>query len=132
MSMMIKHDQGMRFAAQSGHYTTVIGKAEGDDDNKNSMSPGQLFIAAIGACIGVDVVRFCDRHGLPYERMTVELNDENEDSPPCVASVNATVTLPAPVPEKYRGATLRAAQQCYVTQSIEHNMAINVSLSAGV
>ena len=56
MSVMIKHDRGMRFAAQPGDCTTEIGKAEGDDDNNESMSPGQLSIAAIGACIDVYVV----------------------------------------------------------------------------
>lgn len=129
MSIMIKHDKGTRFIAQSGDYEVVIGTAEGDNHDKNSMSPGSLFIAALGGCIGAYVVRFCERHGLAYEGMTVQLDYETEDSPPRVASVNAAVTLPAPVPNKYRVAVLRVADQCWVTQSIEHNMAIDVSLT---
>ena len=131
MDILVKHDKDMRFVAQCGNYTVVTGSAEGDDEQNNGMWPGQLFIAALGACIAGYVARFCQRHDISYEGMSVELDYESSDSPSRVVEVYARLSLPAPVPDKYQQALLRVAEQCYITQSIEHNMDINVSLSDG-
>jgi ribosomal protein S12 methylthiotransferase accessory factor len=93
------------------------------------MWPGQLFIAALGACIAGYVLTFCKRHDLPYEGMSVELDYERAESPSRVKAVNASLHLPAPVPDRYRRAIVRAADQCYVTQSIERKMEVRVLLS---
>ena len=133
MNITVRHDQYMRFIAQCGNYTVITGEADGDDvDQKNGMWPGQLFIAALGACIGGYVATFCHRHDIDYEGMSVELDYQNSDSPSRVVAVNAVITLPEPVPEKYRQGIMRVAQQCYITQSIEHKMQVNVSLSSSV
>ncbi len=118
----------MRFTARCGNYTVVTGSADDDDEQANGMWPGQLFIAALGACIGGYVATFCKRHDLPYEGMSVELDYERAESPSRVKAVNVLLRLPAPVPERYRRATVKAADQCYVTQSIEHNMEVSVLL----
>jgi putative redox protein len=129
MEILVKHDKGKRFIARCGNYTVVTGIAEGDDEEQNGMWPGQLFIAALGACIAGYVTHFCERHDMPYEGMSVELDYENSDSPSRVVAVHARLNLPVPVPEKFRQALLRVAEQCYITQSIEHRMRVNVSLA---
>ncbi len=131
MDMTIKHDKGMRFAVRSGNCELIIGKAGPDSDAEDSMSPGELFIAAIGCCVTAYVIRFCDRHDLPSEGTTVGVEYESGDSPPRFSSVDVTVNLPSHVPDKYRAPIVRAAEQCYVTQSIEHNMDIKVFLNDG-
>jgi putative redox protein len=128
MDIIVRHDRGMRFTAQCEDYTVVTGKADGDDEQNDGMWPGQLFIASLGACIAGYVVTFCQRHDLPYQGMSLELAYESTGSPSRVTAVNAAINLPASVPDRYRRAVIRAAEQCYVTQSIEHNMQVNVLL----
>ena len=129
MTIVVRHDKDMRFIAQCGKYTVITGRAEEDDEKENGMWPGQLFIAALGACVAGYVANFCKRHNIAYEEMSVELDYESSDSPPRVVEVSATLKLPASVPDKYREAIVRVAEQCYITQSIAHKMIVNVFLS---
>ena len=129
MSIVVRHDKGLRFIAQCDGHSVVTGVVEGDHEQNNGMWPGQLFIAALGACIGGYVARFCERHELPYAGMSVVVDYENADSPSRVGAVRAAVELPAPVSSRHRQAILRVAAQCYITQSIDHKMQIEVSLS---
>jgi putative redox protein len=129
MRITVKHDKGMRFIARCGNHVVVTGAAEDDDEQTNGMWPGQLFIAALGACIGGYVATFCKRHNLPYEGMRLELDYESSDSPSRVTAVKAVLDLPAPVPHRYERALIRAAEQCYITQSIEHRMEVRVLLA---
>ena len=130
MKIMVEHDRDMRFMAKCGRYVVATGKAE-DDKHNNGMWPGQLFIAALGACIAGYVVAFCKRHNLAHEGMTVELDYESADSPSRATVANAVVNLPALVAAKYRRALIRTADQCYITQSIEHRMQVGVLLRDG-
>lgn len=129
MDILVKHDKDLRFIAQCGNYTVVTGEMEGDDEQNNGMWPGQLFIAALGACIAGYVARFCQRHDISYQGMSVALDYESDDSPSRVVAVTARLNLPGSVPDKYQQAVLRVAEQCYITQSIEHKMQVNVSLA---
>ncbi len=129
MEIVLKHDKGRRFIAQADGHRVVIGYAKDDPPEKNSMSAGQLFVAALGACVGSYVVGFCERHDIPHEGMTIQLDYESAESPSRVAFVNVTINLPQPVPEKYRAAILRVADQCYVTQSIQHQTPVKVHLA---
>ncbi len=128
MSIAIKHDKGKRFIARCGKYTVAMGKAGPDDEENDGMWPGQLFIAALGTCIAGYVQSFCERHKVPFEGLSVELDYESADSPSRATAVNVTLRLPGPVPEKYSEAILRVADQCYITQSIAHKMETKVRL----
>jgi len=129
VDILVEHDKDMRFTARCGKYTIVTGQVQDDDEQNNGMWPGQLFIAALGACIAGYVARFCQRHDIPYEGMSVELDYDSDDSPSRVVVVHVRLNFPGPVPEKYQQAVLRVAKQCYITQSIEHRMEVNVSLA---
>ena len=113
MCILIEHDKGTRFVARYHQHQVIIGQANGDDP-EDSMSPGRLFLATLGACAGLYAVRFCQRHDIPYQGLTIRVDDQSAESPPRVAAAQISLTFPQPIPDKYRGAVLRAADQCYV------------------
>lgn len=129
MGILVRHDGGMRFRATCNGFTVTAGKGREGDAGQDGMYPGQLFIASLGMCIGAYVVGFCQRHNIQYQGMVVELDYQTADSPSRVKAVRAAIKLPGKVPEKYRKAIVRVADQCYVTQSIQHGMEIKVYLS---
>lgn len=127
MNLTIKYDGGTRFLATDGEFTVTAGV--GRDSEKDNMSPGKLFIASLGMCIRTYVVKFCKRHEIPYEEIEIKLDYMNASSPTRVNKVNIELSLPEEVPEKYKSALLRVADQCYVKQSIEPKLGIKFSLS---
>ena len=129
MVIVARHDTGRRFMATAGEYTIFAGKAE-DNPERNGMWPGSLFIAALGMCIVGDIVPFCQRHDIPTEDLTVELDVTAAQNPARVDNVAVTIRLPQEVAPAQQQAIVRAAAQCYIHQSIVNNMGITISVSA--
>lgn len=100
MNLTIKYDGGTRFLATDGEFTVTTGV--GRDSERDSMSPGKLFMASLGMCVGTCVVKFCKRHEIPYEEMEIKLDYMNANSPTRVKKVNVELNLPEEVPEKYK------------------------------
>ena len=126
----VRHDQGKRYVATLDDYSVFAGEAE-ENPERNGMRPGQLFIAALGMCTLGDILPFCERHDIPAESITVELDVERTSDPPRAKSVNVTIKVAQKVPKAQQQAILRAAKQCYVRQSIAHGVGVNVSISSG-
>ena len=126
----VRHDQGKRYVATAGEYSVFAGKAE-ENPESNGMGPGQLFIAALGMCTLGDILPFCERHDIPPRSITVELDVERASDPSRAKSVNVTIKVGQKVPKAHQQAILRAAEQCYVRQSIAHGVDVKVSISSG-
>ena len=126
----VKHDQEKRYVATAGEYSVFAGKAE-ENPERNGMGPGQLFIAALGMCTLGDILPFCERHDIPPENITVELDVERASDPARAESVSVTIKVAQNLPKTHQQAILRASQQCYVRQSIAHGMDVKVSISSG-
>ena len=82
-------------------------------------TPFVLFLASIGACAAFYVQSFCRQRGIPVDDIRVQQQSEAGPSGR-VERVHLTVELPADFPERYRGAVIRAAEQCTVKKHLEH------------
>lgn len=128
MDMLVSHMGGMRFQAETNGHVVITGENEDDTDGPRGMWPGELFVAALGMCIGGYVVGFCNNHGLAYEGITVELARVHAQSPSRITNVEVRIRLPELPSEREQKAIIRAADLCYVTQSINNGMTVKVSL----
>ncbi len=126
----VKHDEGGRYMATLGDYSVFAGQAE-DNPERNNMRPGQLFVAALGMCTLGDILPFCERHDIPPESITVELEVERSGKPARAKSVSVMIKVSQELPKTYEQAILRAAEQCYVRQSITHGVEVKPSISSG-
>ncbi|MFO7946077.1 MAG: OsmC family protein [Armatimonadota bacterium] len=127
MAIVARHDTGKRYTATVGDYTIFAGKAH-ENPERNAMWPGQLFIAALGMCMVGDIVPFCERHDIPTEDVTLELDVTNAEDPSRAESVAVTIHLPGEVSRSEQKAIIRAAKQCYIRQSIINEMEIDISV----
>jgi len=129
-TFQIKYDSGDRFFTTVNEYTVVTGKGDPDKGGENGMTPGQLFAASIGACIGVTLLAYCKNHDLPYEGMTIEMERENTDDGKRVKGVKINVQMPSQLSDRDRQVLNRVAHRCYVGQSIDHGVEIDVSIAS--
>ncbi len=129
MMIVARHDTDRRFMATVGEHTIFAGEAE-DNLERNSMWPGSLFISALGMCIIGDIVPFCQRHDISTKDLSVELDVTTVQDPGRVDNVGVTIRLPQEVAQAEQRAIVRAAEQCYIRQSIINHMGITISVSA--
>jgi putative redox protein len=126
----VKHEGGTRFTATTGDYTVVTGKGD-PDTGQDGMTPGQLFVAALGMCIGVTLRAYCENHDIPYKGMSIEIERENSEDGRRLKLVKTKVDMPARLSDKDLQVLNRVAHRCYVGQSISSgaDMEIDVSIS---
>jgi ribosomal protein S12 methylthiotransferase accessory factor len=81
-------------------------------------APFDLFLASIGTCAGFYALRFCQERSLPTAGLGLEMSTELDPETRKISTVRLDLRLPDGFPEKYRGAILRAVDQCAVKRHI--------------
>jgi ribosomal protein S12 methylthiotransferase accessory factor len=84
----------------------------------SAMSPFDLFLASIAACMGFYALRFCQKRSLPTGVVRLTLEPIRDEQARRVSLVRITLELPAGFPEKYRSAIERAVDHCSVKKHI--------------
>ena len=137
MEVLVKYENGHRFAATCKGHTVTTGVGEDGDKDRDGMWPAQLFEASIGMCIGGYIAQFCEAQGIPYQDMTIELSRRVEaipskapsgTSPSRTARIDTRIRLGAKLSQQQRQGILEAADRCHITESIRGGMQIACSL----
>jgi putative redox protein len=129
MEVLVEYGNGTRFVASCDGHQVVTGKGDDGDGSRDGMWPAQLFVAALGMCIGGYVASYCQHHNIPCHDLRVELDRDTARAPSRTTRVTAKIHLGAEVSEKDAEAIVRVADQCHITNSIRQGMEV-VSLVA--
>lgn len=89
-------------------------------------SPFDLFVVSLATCAGFYVSTFLRQRGLPTEDLGLRLTPVT-DASGLLTRAEIEIQLPAGVPEKYRPAVARAAEQCLVKRQLERPPAFEIS-----
>ena len=95
-------------------------------------SPFDLFLAGIGTCSGIKVLRFCQERSLPTEGLGIQQRMFVNPDTNMIEKITMEIHLPEGFPEKYRAAVIRAAESCGVKKHLVNPPAIDIFTSAAV
>lgn len=80
--------------------------------------PYSLFLASLGTCAGVYILRFCQARNLPTDH--IRLMQTIERSPAGkVTQITTEIIVPPDFPEKYRKPLARVADMCAVKRTLQ-------------
>jgi len=127
----IRHEGGTRFTATSRGLTIVSGKGASEEGGEDGMSPGEVFAASLGMCVGVTLLKYCGSHGMTCRGLTIEMERVSADDGSRMKAVALKVCMPFPLSEKEVQVLHRVAHKCYVHQSIQNGVEMDVSISGG-
>lgn len=129
--MEIRHTKGLQFVASERGHEIIIDQPVSGGGMDAGMTPPELFISALGSCIGVYVVDFCEKHQISTEGLKINLSfEKSTDSPKRLSKIQATVDLPVSVPDSLLQAIHRVAEQCLIHQTIIHTPEIEIDIAA--
>ncbi len=94
-------------------------------------APFDLFLASIGTCAGIYVLRFLQQRGLSTEGAGVVMRQELNSEGDTVTKLSLDIRLPADFPPKYREAVIRAANMCAVKRHLENPPLIETQVVIG-
>ena len=123
--MRIEHRGGVKFAAKvRGHeIQSDLPSPRGTDEG---MTPPEWLLASVGACVGVYIAEFCANHNIPYDGLAVDIDSDKTDNPPRIGAIRCGIHMPDGLPEKMRGAVLRAARQCFIHNTLCHSPQVEI------
>lgn len=81
-------------------------------------APFDLFLASLGTCAGLYVLRFCQQRGIPTQGLGLNLKTAKDPEGKRIDAIRIEIQLPEGFPDRYRDAVIRAADQCAVKKHI--------------
>lgn len=81
-------------------------------------SPFGLFLASLASCSAVYIAFFCQKRGIPYDRIRVIQRDERDPETKDVRKISIDLEFPPGFPEKYESALLHVVDLCTVKKTI--------------
>jgi putative redox protein len=81
-------------------------------------APFDLFLASLGTCAGIFVLGFIQSRGLSTEGLKIIQSMDWDAEAHLLKKVSFKIELPKDFPEKYKGAVIKAAEQCLVKRTL--------------
>jgi ribosomal protein S12 methylthiotransferase accessory factor len=126
MEMEISFPGGARVDASFGDHTVKTDQPVLSGGEGSAPAPFALFLASIGTCAGIYILRFCQQRAIPTEDIRIRQTVVDDPVTGMVAEVNLDIILPPDFPTKYARALIHTANLCAVKKILETPPAFNV------
>jgi putative redox protein len=93
-SMVISPGEGVALEIRTRNHRLIVDQPMDEGGKDLGMTPIELFVGSLGACIGYYAVRFCQRHHLLTEGLKVSMEWKYVEEPHRIGSINILVNLP--------------------------------------
>ncbi len=91
--------------------------------------PLSLFLISIGTCTGYYVLAFCQKHNIPTNYITIDMNAERNNATHMYENITISIRTPKEFPEKYKNGLIKAAEACAVKKHLEKPPKITITLT---
>lgn len=129
MKLHVAYHGGVRFDITSGTHRIVTDQPAEDGGQDAGMSPVELFVGSIASCVGYFVGRFCARHEIPQDGLSVEAEWVMAEGPHRVGKISLSIRLPHRLTHDQKERLLKAAHGCTVHQSIAVPATVDIRLN---
>jgi putative redox protein len=126
MKLNVTYRDGTRYDMTSGKHRIVTDQPIADGGQDAGMSPVELFVGSVASCVAYFVGRFCARHDIHREGLSVDAEWTMAEGPHRVGQIDLAIHLPHRITPELREKLLKVAHGCTVHQSIA--VAPNVSI----
>ena len=127
MTISISFPGGVRVdASMNGH--TIHTDQPAPLGENIAMSPFDVFLSSIGACMGFYALRFCQQREISTEGLGVTLEPLRNADGKHVDLLKVDLQLPQGFPEKYAEAIRRAVDHCSVKRHLLEPPSIALTL----
>ena len=123
---------GTRYDITNGKHHIITDQPVEDGGQDAGMTPVELFVGSLASCVGYFVGRFCGRHGIPREGLSVEAEWSMAEGPHRVGRIDICIHLPSRITPEQQERLLKVAHGCTVHQSIALLPDIDIKLAPAV
>lgn len=128
-TITVRYLAGDRFAIQARNHAVTVDQPVPDGGEDTALTPTELFVGSLTACVGHYARRFLARHDLPTGGLTVGARYTIAAHPARVDTIHIEIELPQGVPADRRRALLAVASHCTVHNSFGASPQVTIELS---
>ncbi len=114
MKMEIVSAGGKKVNALYKGFTVKTDQSKENGGDQSAPEPFDIFLASIGTCAGINVIVFCQRHGISADKIKLILVFDRNQKTRMIEKIIIEIQLPVDFPEKYKNAVIRSADLCSV------------------
>jgi uncharacterized OsmC-like protein len=118
MTLTAAYHGGARYDITSGKHRIVTDQPVAENGHDAGMTPVELFVGAVASCVGYFVGRFCARHEIPRDGLSVDAEWAMAEGPHRVGQITLAIHLPHRLTPEMKEKLLKVAQGCTVHQSM--------------
>ena len=126
MDMKITFPGGKQVNAEYNGFVHKTDQPLAAGGGNTAPSPFDLFLAALGTCVGFYVLSFCQQRGIDMAGIELRQAMDRDPQTHLIGRIDIEIVLPASFPEKYRAAVVQAAQLCMVKKHLENPPKFNL------
>lgn len=123
---------GLRSVVTVGQHTVVVDPMPEEGGTGTGMSAPQLFAAALAACILEFIANSCRLHGIPLERLEVELDFTIESGPRRIGAAEARVRIAPEPPEEVRRRLIAVARRATLLNTLAQPPEVNIRFESQI
>ncbi len=127
ISITRKNDLAFNVQVRGHDLTSDLSDKDGGRDT--GPSPAELLAGSLGACIGMMVQGYCNRHGYTDGNVSVSLTLELADSPKRIGGIVIDVELPNGIPEDKKESIKRLAERCPVHETLRNPPQVDIEIA---
>ncbi|QAT17040.1 hypothetical protein BU251_04465 [Candidatus Velamenicoccus archaeovorus] len=129
-NLTVAYQGGIKFEAMAGKHNLTIDLPPEKGGTDAGMAPPDLFVASLGSCIGVYVVRYCQNAKIDAEGCVISLDWRLSDDKKSIAAVEVKVRLPKADPGPRARAILEAARSCLIHNTLHGGLNVDITLES--
>ena len=128
-TLCVTHDDADRFTICVRDHRLAIDQPITEGGGDEGLSPVEMFVASIAACVGHYARRYLHRHHLPEDPLAVSAHWAMADNPARIGSMRFDLTVPDEVPADRRRAVLAIANHCTLHNTLNAQPHISIDLA---
>lgn len=126
--MIVTWAGGVQLAVAVRGHTFLADQPTEDGGEDRGMTPVEMFVASLGACIGYFALRFCQRHQLPAEGLKAAVEWGYAERPRRISEIAVRLDLPKGFPSEMKDRLQKVVEGCTVQNSLTHPPKIEILL----
>src|SRR5262245_24401137 len=97
MKVKIERLGKVSFAVRCRNHSLLSDQPVGNGGNDLGLTPPELLLASLGACIGYYIAQFCELRNMKCDELEISLEGEYGHHPARIQTIGVDVNMPASV-----------------------------------
>ena len=132
MRVRIDYLGGKRFKANSRQHSFYVDLPAMKGGSDSAPNPVEYFLSALGTCMSIYGLKYCQDEGIPAESMHLELRAEFDENATKITKIECTASsLSVPLGDK-KSAFIDAINHCLIKNTLDNEPEIVVKVEEPV